>query len=106
MSLVSGEEDIENDVNDNDAGFSDAVSNINIETHNRIEETEYKLKISHHKHMKMHAIYSNEIVIRNSGALKDLIDVIKDGDFSTAIEAVSAVFHLCILFENQEKAVS
>lgn len=60
---VSGEEDIENDVNDNDAGFSDAVSNINIETHNRIEETEYKLKISHHKHMKMHGLHMVKLLM-------------------------------------------
>ncbi|KAL1202811.1 putative U-box domain-containing protein 46 [Cardamine amara subsp. amara] len=48
---------------------------------------------------------SNKVIIGNSEALKALIDLIEEGDLVATNEAANAVFNLCIVNENREKAV-
>ncbi|CAH2072442.1 unnamed protein product [Thlaspi arvense] len=49
---------------------------------------------------------ANKIIMGSSETLRALIDAIKDGDFSVTTEATAAVFNLCNVSENREKAVS
>ncbi|CAK9137740.1 unnamed protein product [Ilex paraguariensis] len=48
---------------------------------------------------------SNKRVIGKSGALKPLIDLLEEGHLLAMKDAASAIFSLCLIFENNEKAV-
>ncbi|CAN8244018.1 unnamed protein product [Cochlearia groenlandica] len=55
--------------------------------------------------MSLSVIDSNKIIIGNSETLEALVELMKEGDVLTTKEAASAVFNLCLVLDNKEKAI-
>ncbi|VVB15048.1 unnamed protein product [Arabis nemorensis] len=55
--------------------------------------------------LSLSVIDSNKTIIAKSEALKALVVLIEEGDFLATREAASAVFNICIVLENREKAI-